>query len=239
MFVGPRPLVRKVLDMAFRFRGPHELHPICAGRELIGEGIERCDPRDRCFRGSRGVHRWGWHAGCVLPTYGKLEWGLLGSMPCGCGLPTRRVLLVEGLNCAERQGRPCVRPQYSAFKQEPIIKDTRVLESAAERCDGCSGEEGVRVRPERHEKCGLVSWHGQTLGGGAAAGGPLPDKQLRASHDHEFGAWAHGSYKYPYFLSYGPLEPAIPVYTRNHLGAGAGAYGAMWSALGAGRCWAC
>ncbi len=37
-----------------------------------------------------------------------------------------------------------------------------------------------------------------------------------------------------YFLSYGPLEPAIPVYTRNHLGAGAGAYGAMWSALGAG-----
>jgi predicted MFS family arabinose efflux permease len=37
-----------------------------------------------------------------------------------------------------------------------------------------------------------------------------------------------------YFLSYGPLEPAIPVYTRHQLGHGAAAYGAMWSALGAG-----
>lgn len=44
VFVGPRPLVRKVLDTAFRFRGPHEFHPICAGRKLIGERIERCDP---------------------------------------------------------------------------------------------------------------------------------------------------------------------------------------------------
>ena len=37
-----------------------------------------------------------------------------------------------------------------------------------------------------------------------------------------------------YFLAYGPLEPALPVYSRDALGAGAGGYGLLWSAFGAG-----
>jgi MFS family permease len=37
-----------------------------------------------------------------------------------------------------------------------------------------------------------------------------------------------------YFLAYGPLEPALPVYSRDLLGAGAGGYGLLWSAFGAG-----
>jgi predicted MFS family arabinose efflux permease len=37
-----------------------------------------------------------------------------------------------------------------------------------------------------------------------------------------------------YFLAYGPLEPALPVYSRDVLGAGAGGYGLLWSAFGAG-----
>jgi predicted MFS family arabinose efflux permease len=37
-----------------------------------------------------------------------------------------------------------------------------------------------------------------------------------------------------YFLAYGPLEPALPVYSRDVLDAGAGGYGLLWSAFGAG-----
>jgi predicted MFS family arabinose efflux permease len=37
-----------------------------------------------------------------------------------------------------------------------------------------------------------------------------------------------------YFLAYGPLEPALPVYSRDVLEAGAGGYGLLWSAFGAG-----
>ena len=37
-----------------------------------------------------------------------------------------------------------------------------------------------------------------------------------------------------YFLAYGPLEPALPLYSRDVLGAGAGGYGLLWSAFGAG-----
>ena len=37
-----------------------------------------------------------------------------------------------------------------------------------------------------------------------------------------------------YFLAYGPLEPALPVYSRDVLGTGAGGYGLLWSAFGAG-----
>jgi predicted MFS family arabinose efflux permease len=37
-----------------------------------------------------------------------------------------------------------------------------------------------------------------------------------------------------YFLAYGPLEPALPLYSRDVLQAGARGYGLLWSALGAG-----
>ena len=37
-----------------------------------------------------------------------------------------------------------------------------------------------------------------------------------------------------YFLAYGPLEPALPIYSRDVLEAGAGGYGLLWSAFGAG-----
>jgi predicted MFS family arabinose efflux permease len=37
-----------------------------------------------------------------------------------------------------------------------------------------------------------------------------------------------------YFLAYGPLEPALPLYSRDVLHAGARGYGLLWSALGAG-----
>jgi len=37
-----------------------------------------------------------------------------------------------------------------------------------------------------------------------------------------------------YFLAYGPLEPALPVYSRDVLDAGADGYGLLWSAFGAG-----
>jgi MFS family permease len=37
-----------------------------------------------------------------------------------------------------------------------------------------------------------------------------------------------------YFLAYGPLEPALPLYSRDVLAAGAGGYGLLWSAFGAG-----
>jgi predicted MFS family arabinose efflux permease len=37
-----------------------------------------------------------------------------------------------------------------------------------------------------------------------------------------------------YFLAYGPLEPALPVYSHDVLDAGAGGYGLLWSAFGAG-----
>jgi hypothetical protein len=37
-----------------------------------------------------------------------------------------------------------------------------------------------------------------------------------------------------YFLAYGPLEPALPVYSRDVLKAGASGYGLLWSAFGAG-----
>jgi MFS family permease len=37
-----------------------------------------------------------------------------------------------------------------------------------------------------------------------------------------------------YFLAYGPLEPALPLYSRDVLQAGAGGYGLLWSAFGAG-----
>jgi predicted MFS family arabinose efflux permease len=37
-----------------------------------------------------------------------------------------------------------------------------------------------------------------------------------------------------YFLAYGPLEPALPLYSRDMLQAGAGGYGLLWSAFGAG-----
>jgi MFS family permease len=37
-----------------------------------------------------------------------------------------------------------------------------------------------------------------------------------------------------YFLAYGPLEPALPLYSRDVLGAGPGGYGLLWSAFGAG-----
>jgi MFS family permease len=38
-----------------------------------------------------------------------------------------------------------------------------------------------------------------------------------------------------YFLAYGPLEPALPLYSRDVLQAGAGGYGLLWSAFGAGN----
>jgi MFS family permease len=37
-----------------------------------------------------------------------------------------------------------------------------------------------------------------------------------------------------YYIAYGPLLPAIPVFARDHLHAGGAGYGAMWSALGVG-----
>jgi predicted MFS family arabinose efflux permease len=37
-----------------------------------------------------------------------------------------------------------------------------------------------------------------------------------------------------YFLAYGPLEAALPLYSRDVLHAGAGGYGLLWSAFGAG-----
>jgi MFS family permease len=37
-----------------------------------------------------------------------------------------------------------------------------------------------------------------------------------------------------YFLAYGPLEPALPLYSRDVLDAGPGGYGLLWSAFGAG-----
>jgi predicted MFS family arabinose efflux permease len=37
-----------------------------------------------------------------------------------------------------------------------------------------------------------------------------------------------------YFLAYGPLEPALPLYSRDVLGAGPSGYGLLWSAFGAG-----
>jgi MFS family permease len=37
-----------------------------------------------------------------------------------------------------------------------------------------------------------------------------------------------------YFLAYGPLGPALPLYSRDVLAAGAGGYGLLWSAFGAG-----
>jgi Transmembrane secretion effector len=37
-----------------------------------------------------------------------------------------------------------------------------------------------------------------------------------------------------YFLAYGPLEPALPLYSRDVLHAGASGYGLLWSAFGAG-----
>jgi predicted MFS family arabinose efflux permease len=37
-----------------------------------------------------------------------------------------------------------------------------------------------------------------------------------------------------YFLAYGPLEPALPLYSRDVLQAGPGGYGLLWSAFGAG-----
>jgi hypothetical protein len=37
-----------------------------------------------------------------------------------------------------------------------------------------------------------------------------------------------------YFLAYGPLEPALPLYSRDVLAAGAGGNGLLWSAFGAG-----
>ena len=37
-----------------------------------------------------------------------------------------------------------------------------------------------------------------------------------------------------FFLAYGPLEPALPLYSRETLGAGAAGYGLLWSAFGAG-----
>ncbi|MFL6076168.1 MAG: MFS transporter [Mycobacteriales bacterium] len=37
-----------------------------------------------------------------------------------------------------------------------------------------------------------------------------------------------------YYLAYGPLEPALPVYVRHQLGAGAAAYGVLWGVFGAG-----
>ncbi|WP_157548353.1 MFS transporter [Nonomuraea candida] len=37
-----------------------------------------------------------------------------------------------------------------------------------------------------------------------------------------------------YFLAYGPLEPALPLYSRDFLAAGAVGYGLLWSAIGAG-----
>jgi predicted MFS family arabinose efflux permease len=37
-----------------------------------------------------------------------------------------------------------------------------------------------------------------------------------------------------YYLAYGPLEPALPLYSRDVLGGGAGGYGLLWSAFGAG-----
>lgn len=39
---------------------------------------------------------------------------------------------------------------------------------------------------------------------------------------------------FAYFFAYGPLEPALPLYARDHLHAGGGGYGALWSAVGAG-----
>ncbi len=37
-----------------------------------------------------------------------------------------------------------------------------------------------------------------------------------------------------FFFAYGPLEPALPVYSRDTLGAGAEGYGLLWSGFGAG-----
>jgi predicted MFS family arabinose efflux permease len=37
-----------------------------------------------------------------------------------------------------------------------------------------------------------------------------------------------------YYFAYGPLEPALPMYVRNDLRAGAGAYGLMWGVFGVG-----
>jgi predicted MFS family arabinose efflux permease len=37
-----------------------------------------------------------------------------------------------------------------------------------------------------------------------------------------------------YFLAYGPLEPALPLYSRDVLDAGPGGYGLLWSAFGSG-----
>jgi hypothetical protein len=37
-----------------------------------------------------------------------------------------------------------------------------------------------------------------------------------------------------YYLAYGPLEPALPLYSRDILHAGPSGYGLLWSAFGAG-----
>jgi predicted MFS family arabinose efflux permease len=37
-----------------------------------------------------------------------------------------------------------------------------------------------------------------------------------------------------YYLAYGPLEPALPVYVRHQLHAGPAAYGVLWGVFGAG-----
>jgi MFS family permease len=37
-----------------------------------------------------------------------------------------------------------------------------------------------------------------------------------------------------YYFAYGPLEPALPMYVREHLHAGAGAYGLLWGSFGIG-----
>src|SRR5258708_5901732 len=41
------PSLRELLDLAFRIQGRDEIHPVCAGRQLVSEGMERRSPGDR------------------------------------------------------------------------------------------------------------------------------------------------------------------------------------------------
>jgi predicted MFS family arabinose efflux permease len=79
----------------------------------------------------------------------------------------------------------------------------------------------------------------------AALVGPLPDAAGPAAPPPATGPATRAPLADPtvrtvlgltlvYFLAYGPLEPALPLYSRDVLQAGAGGYGLLWSAFGAG-----
>ena len=125
------PLLRELPDLACRIDGFDEVHPVCAGRQLVSEGMERRGPGDGGHGRDYGLGTRIW---CSVPADRNCEWHTGPCMPFRRGLPARWIIFSRRHDEARRPRRAGVNPEYACFQEQPVEEEAGELEPPPEGC---------------------------------------------------------------------------------------------------------